>query len=54
MSTIKVDTIRNYDSAVDFSQGFKLGGADVIQNYTESADMPETLLLLTETTGGTL
>ena len=42
MSTIKVDTIRNYDSAVDFSQGFKLGGADVIQNYTESADMPET------------
>lgn len=42
MSTIKVNTIRNYDSAVDFSQGFKLGGADVIQNYTESADMPET------------
>ena len=42
MSTIKVDTIRNYDSAVDFSQGFKVGGADVIQNYTESADMPET------------
>lgn len=42
MSTIKVDTIRNYDSAVDFSQGFKLGGADVIQNYTESADVPET------------
>ena len=42
MSTIKVDTIRNYDSAVDFSQGFTLGGADVVQNYTESADMPET------------
>ena len=42
MSTIKVDTVRNYDSAVDFPQGFKLGGADVIQNYTESADMPET------------
>ena len=42
MSTIKVDTIRNYDSAVDFSQGFKLGGADVIQNYTESATVPET------------
>ena len=42
MSTIKVDTVRNYDSAVDFSQGFTLGGADVVQNYTESADMPET------------
>lgn len=42
MSTIKVDTIRNYDSAVDFSNGFKLGGADTIQNYTESATVPET------------
>ena len=42
MSTIKVDTITNYDSAVDFSQGFKLGGADVIQNYTESATVPQT------------
>jgi hypothetical protein len=42
MSTIKVDTIRNYDSAVDFSQGFNIGGASIIQNYTESADMPET------------
>tara|TARA_Y100000004_G_C8940534_1_gene423963 strand:- start:131 stop:1258 length:1128 start_codon:yes stop_codon:yes gene_type:complete len=42
MSTIKVDTIRNYDSAVDFSQGFNVGGASIIQNYTESADMPET------------
>ena len=42
MSTLKVDTIRNYDSAVDFSQGFNIGGASIIQNYTESADMPET------------
>lgn len=42
MSKIKVDTIRNYDSAVDFSQGFNVGGASIIQNYTESADMPET------------
>ena len=40
MSTLKVDTIRNYDSAVDFSQGFNIGGASIIQNYTESADMP--------------
>ena len=42
MSTIKVDTIRNYDSAVDFSQGFNIGGASIIQSYTESATMPET------------
>ena len=42
MSTIKVDTIRNYDSAVDFSQGFKVGGVDIVQNYTESATVPET------------
>lgn len=42
MSTIKVDTIRNYDSAVDFSQGLKIGGTSIEQNYTESADMPET------------
>ena len=42
MSTLKVDTIRNYDSAVDFSQGFNIGGAGIIQNYTESATVPET------------
>ena len=42
MSTIKVDTIRNYDSAVDFSQGFNIGGASIIQSYTESATVPET------------
>tara|TARA_B100001057_G_scaffold86851_1_gene82760 strand:+ start:2939 stop:4057 length:1119 start_codon:yes stop_codon:yes gene_type:complete len=40
MSTLKVDTIRNYDSAVDFSQGLNIGGTSIIQNYTESADMP--------------
>ena len=42
MSTLKVDTIRNYDSAVDFSQGFNVGGASIVQNYTESATVPET------------
>jgi len=40
MSTIKVDTIRNYDSAVDFSQGMKVGGLDIVQNYTESGSEP--------------
>lgn len=40
MSTLKVDTIRNYDSAVDFSQSMKVGGVDIIQNYTESGTEP--------------
>lgn len=40
MSTLKVDTIRNYDSAVDFSQGMKVGGLDILQNYTESGSEP--------------
>lgn len=40
MSTVKVDTIRNYDSAVDFSQGMKVSGLDIVQNYTESGTEP--------------
>lgn len=41
MSTLKVDTLKNgSNSAIDFPQNLKIGGAGIIQGYTSSSSEP--------------